>query len=431
MKRALRSFGNVLGNCIYDKGYLEKIKKVKALPSRWTEDNLHRHPDYAPIARKQAIDDTSVEKDLQPLKRTASEQSHVELVTTDYDDEYGGNLFDEVDFLRPDEILDGDTLSDVTMTDQPLDSKPAQEHALQSIAKTQPIPQIRQPGIAQSLEQNKGQNQAAANQSQARQQIQQKNGQTQSSNLNSRPLQNGGRMLPPQADNNQQQRPQFVPNQQNTFAPNQPKPNAPNQQQQAGAASSTPEQPPQSNDKQQAQHSAHPNIAGPLPHDPPVGFITARAAEKVQGATIITANAPVFNPHAESPSIRKTSGVDHRRSGPISRQTITAVPPINLGGPTAPPIPNTTPLNPPPNRTNFINPQADTNRKIGMPGAMQSPVANRSAYKPPGPANGQKRGPDVGGRPPLADMSNLQQQQQPHGNGSDPTDAKRQKTSEP
>jgi DNA recombination protein Rad52 len=32
LKRALRSFGNVLGNCIYDKDYLNKVTKVKFAP---------------------------------------------------------------------------------------------------------------------------------------------------------------------------------------------------------------------------------------------------------------------------------------------------------------------------------------------------------------------------------------------------------------
>lgn len=31
LKRALRNFGNVLGNCIYDKDYLTKVTKVKAV----------------------------------------------------------------------------------------------------------------------------------------------------------------------------------------------------------------------------------------------------------------------------------------------------------------------------------------------------------------------------------------------------------------
>ena len=34
LKRALRNFGNVLGNCIYDKEYVSKVTKVKAAPVR-------------------------------------------------------------------------------------------------------------------------------------------------------------------------------------------------------------------------------------------------------------------------------------------------------------------------------------------------------------------------------------------------------------
>ena len=32
LKRALRNFGNVLGNCVYDKEYLARITKIKAGP---------------------------------------------------------------------------------------------------------------------------------------------------------------------------------------------------------------------------------------------------------------------------------------------------------------------------------------------------------------------------------------------------------------
>ena len=32
IKRTLRMFGNVLGNCLYDKKYLQDIKKVKVIP---------------------------------------------------------------------------------------------------------------------------------------------------------------------------------------------------------------------------------------------------------------------------------------------------------------------------------------------------------------------------------------------------------------
>ncbi|KAH7011642.1 hypothetical protein EDB80DRAFT_397443, partial [Ilyonectria destructans] len=47
MKRALRSFGNVLGNCIYDKDYVKQVTKIKAEPvKRFDQDNLHRHSDF-------------------------------------------------------------------------------------------------------------------------------------------------------------------------------------------------------------------------------------------------------------------------------------------------------------------------------------------------------------------------------------------------
>lgn len=47
LKRALRNFGNVLGNCIYDKAYLAKVTKIKVEPTKFHAENLHRHSDFA------------------------------------------------------------------------------------------------------------------------------------------------------------------------------------------------------------------------------------------------------------------------------------------------------------------------------------------------------------------------------------------------
>ncbi len=47
LKRALRNFGNVLGNCIYDKTYLAKVTKMKVEPTKFDEMALHRHADFA------------------------------------------------------------------------------------------------------------------------------------------------------------------------------------------------------------------------------------------------------------------------------------------------------------------------------------------------------------------------------------------------
>ena len=40
LKRALRNFGNVLGNCIYDKDYIAKVTKIKVAPVSPHEDSL-------------------------------------------------------------------------------------------------------------------------------------------------------------------------------------------------------------------------------------------------------------------------------------------------------------------------------------------------------------------------------------------------------
>ena len=47
LKRALRNFGNLLGNCIYDKDYVKQIVKMKAEPvKKFDQNNLHRHADF-------------------------------------------------------------------------------------------------------------------------------------------------------------------------------------------------------------------------------------------------------------------------------------------------------------------------------------------------------------------------------------------------
>lgn len=53
LKRALKNFGNVLGNCIYDKDYLSKVTKLKVDKPRWDVANLHRHSNYVPPKERQ------------------------------------------------------------------------------------------------------------------------------------------------------------------------------------------------------------------------------------------------------------------------------------------------------------------------------------------------------------------------------------------
>lgn len=114
-------------------------------------------------------------------------------------------------------------------------------------------------------------------------------------------------------------------------------------------------------------------------HNAPVGFFTARAAESLQKGVALPSSVPNFNPHLESPSIRKTAGVDHTKSKPVRTETLGAA----------------TIAAAVPSRTNFVNPQADTSRKVGMPVGAGSPLQNRGSYKPPQ----MKRPADAGGVP--------------------------------
>lgn len=124
-------------------------------------------------------------------------------------------------------------------------------------------------------------------------------------------------------------------------------------------------------------HSAHDlgRISSPAPAsinvDSPVGFFTARAAECIQGSPAAPLKAPPFNPHLESPSIRKTAGIDHSKTKPVSRDIVVA-----------PPLP--TAVAHAARSTGFVNSQVDKTRRLGMPAvATAGPLSNRSSYKPP------------------------------------------------
>lgn len=91
LKRALRNFGNVLGNCIYDKEYVAKVTKVKALPSKWDVDNLHRHPDFAPIKKEPLSVPKMEDDDLPPAIAAAGRNSSANS-NIDVDGEFGSPL---------------------------------------------------------------------------------------------------------------------------------------------------------------------------------------------------------------------------------------------------------------------------------------------------------------------------------------------------
>ncbi|KAJ3569182.1 hypothetical protein NP233_g5225 [Leucocoprinus birnbaumii] len=47
LKRALRNFGNLMGNCLYDKAYTQEVVKMKVPPAKFEKSELHRRPEFS------------------------------------------------------------------------------------------------------------------------------------------------------------------------------------------------------------------------------------------------------------------------------------------------------------------------------------------------------------------------------------------------
>ncbi|KAJ5060441.1 hypothetical protein J3E72DRAFT_233710 [Bipolaris maydis] len=361
LKRSLRTFGNVLGNCLYDKEYLKKVQAMKVKPIKFQEDNLYRHVDFAPrlpqpepqaIVKQEALT-TPARPD--QLLRTRTDQLNNESFGADFDDETDENLFDGVDVSEGhgDEFSfsEGLSASETTAPRTVESGKP----------KATPIhPTKGQEGLYHKYK-------TADN---LRHQFSSNHAQCKTMDQNQ------------QAPNNQPPRP-------NPPQAQQP----PNQQRQVLQAQPTTT--PATNPTASNQRLS-------------VGFVTSRAAELLQASETPTLNnLPQFNPNAESPipKEKRTPGIDHARSVPIKREAVGA-PPAPQPAPQRPGAPSTGSFN----RPNIVNPHLDSNRRIGMPSASSyamSPSANRGAYKPPTFANGNGPNGIKRERAALQDVSNV------------------------
>jgi DNA repair and recombination protein RAD52 len=99
LKRALRSFGNILGNCIYDADYVKQVTKVKAQPvKKFDQDNLHRHSDFV---KKDVSMSGSTVTTTGPVKSTAGQGAVKVEPTESFEDFLGGMLssdgFEEIE----------------------------------------------------------------------------------------------------------------------------------------------------------------------------------------------------------------------------------------------------------------------------------------------------------------------------------------------
>jgi DNA repair and recombination protein RAD52 len=161
--------------------------------------------------------------------------------------------------------------------------------------------------------------------------------------------------------------------------------------------------------------------------DGQIAFFSARSVNTLpEGAPPGSATLPqnggkLFDPKLESPSIRKTPGIDHQSTKPVSKERRHVAPvqreddSIQKPGGTSGNTNGSARLS----LGNVVNPSLNQARQIGAPG-NHSPMGNRGQYKPPTMA---KRPADAAARPPLNDMttnSNV-------GGGSAGADAKRQK----
>ncbi|CAI6338717.1 unnamed protein product [Periconia digitata] len=416
LKRALRTFGNALGNCLYDKDYLKKVQGMKVKPVKFNEENLHRHPDFAPPPKQEET--VAMKREIQtPAKSNQMTRSQLDTVNKsivgEFDDEFDGNLFDGVDISEN----NGD---DFTFEQSvPQNPRLAMPTAAQNGAS------VNQPTNAQNHRPQRPTNQRIQTAPSTRPQ----NGVQQPNHVaHGRPQ---GNIQNPRA-------PQTPAPQQNTGRPDLSKPrastatidihavpnlqNAPlqnNQQaQQSLQKQPTRPTPPHQQSRTGAQENSTSSAEQPSPANRPhIGFTTSRAAELVQNpeSTSALASIPTFDPHAESPIPKAQRTADHTRSLPVKRGEITAFPASTLN--TSNSVPNNggdvvgsgnvlnrsggapIPRGVGGNNVNFTNPQQDMNRRIGMPvgGGSMSPSMNRTAYKPP-----MKR-------PPLQDVSNNNQ----------------------
>ncbi|ESZ97580.1 hypothetical protein SBOR_2037 [Sclerotinia borealis F-4128] len=391
LKRALRNFGNVLGNCIYDKDYLSKVTKLKVQPVRWDVENLHRHSTFAPQVAKKEIEAPKMAEKTQAQGSGPASLSLSGDDTLIGDDEFGD--FDDADFnvddpnSHPDEVaLPG------PRTDSPhfnnarnsTNAPPINAEASTQIrppgppvppANRGPLVQPNRPPAPVPRTPNAGLSRAssaAGLNARAPQDIVQPN----------RPINLvttvPGRVL------NQPNRPQLPP---------QPQP------------ASGPPSPSRNND-----------ITDEMP-PPGAGFFSARAAtflpqdHPYSEVPSVNLNLPAFNPNLESPSIRRTPGVDQKSSKPLSRD-LKPIPASQSQAPAtgvpAQPQPASRPVIAGNRNMNLGNPQLDATRRIGAPGSP-SPMSmgNRNSYKPP---TMMKRPMGDANRAPLTDL-------QTNGNG--------------
>lgn len=320
MKRALRSFGNVLGNCIYDPIYMKEVVKMKVEPKAFKLSDLHRHSSYATVEQKKAFENgpEKVQAQAPEVKKDDDE--------FDYD-------FDDDDFNQT--YIDPNA------------------HPDEVVIEPEPRKPVVFRGNQQRVTSNgytaQGNNGAQAQNRQPMQAPPKPNNQPQPRHL----------IAPQQLNSNSRQ----IATPQHSGQPMTPKsnfarsysgpvpasgpmaaagpPRQLNQPSRQGTVPPTlPIQPPVATAPKPVPIFNDPDFISAPPGGFEVGFFSGKAVN----AGLVNPEAPVsgvpqtakFNPNAESPSIRKTAGFDHSKTGAVKNrepsQAPETVPEMGGGG---------------------------------------------------------------------------------------------------
>ncbi|EEP80727.1 predicted protein [Uncinocarpus reesii 1704] len=322
LKRALRMFGNVLGNCIYDRDYLSKVTKVKAVPARWDVGELHRHTDFVPIKEELVTAANAPRNDAPAVIQDVAE-GILELPSKlsnepDTEIDFGSDAFDEADFgeqhlSHPDEIsLDEEPPLPLQNHGGSAPSRPniqrhagtvnTHAHAVPNHMVTPSKPPQPPPAPIATTRQS-GSTLPAPPDRITRPNIQANQYTTPKAQIPARPPQQSaandskpfaGRI----AQSNHDLPPPLPCNQHKTNA----EPSTGNR------GSHSPSKPPSPLGSQTPQGN---------PQMEPGVWYSARAANMTEQGK----PAPTFDPKCDSPSIRKTLSITHAKSAPVSRKT--------------------------------------------------------------------------------------------------------------
>ncbi|KAG0641620.1 hypothetical protein HOY80DRAFT_882898 [Tuber brumale] len=426
LKRTFRTFGNALGNCLYDKQHIKGTRRMKVVQPV-------QEPNYY---KPRSIRDRIIKQEeslVTPGPLDSLSEVPREKIISEHDlaegfDEYGG---DEYDYLGAFEdggdysehVPDEDTVEAASSDDVFKRPTPPTPTGAKSI--------VARAGGNQALIASKNQNMPVPGLQHGQ------NGQhgrtspnipAQSPAQQSRPFQaqNRGPQLPPQNSAIGQrplQKPPNVPQGPRTpttgqmgsrmNSMNNTTHNLRNAQQPDPKIS-----PPPHTIPQPVPVLPTPSLNG-LPETPVsahVGFFTSKVLldpknnQKVlQGDSGVIPPDHVFNPHKES-TIPRSAGIDHSKSSPVPRKQIQA------GGSTGSPFA----------RKNFENPSSELNRQIGQPplprgtGAFRQPTPSVGGIKRPADTNTAGAAASGPGRSTLGDSSETRLNAQSSTYGNDP-----------